>query len=189
WDMDQQRASSISEIWDDKPAVIGFGSITCDSTEHHFIYFKELMEQYSDQFDFAFVYIREAHAADAWDSSSIGKKSRTVDAKTDQIRRNVCDRFQTKVNSQSRMFVDSVDDRAAVAYAAWPSRYYVISPKGEVLYHGGGPGPWGVRLKEHGSYINFSSEPELEKLFGESIRSAGTLETFLKRYLKELETR
>jgi hypothetical protein len=48
--------------------------------------------------------------------------------------------------------VDEVDDAVNEAYAAWPTRLYLIDTDGRVVYHGG-PGPFGFHPRQFGEAI------------------------------------
>lgn len=43
--------------------------------------------------------------------------------------------------------VDSMDDKAETAYAAWPERLYVVAAGGRIVYRGG-LGPFGFHPEE-----------------------------------------
>ncbi len=48
--------------------------------------------------------------------------------------------------------VDTLDDAVNSAYAAWPTRLYLIDPNGVVVYRGG-PGPFGFSPRNFGTAI------------------------------------
>jgi len=42
--------------------------------------------------------------------------------------------------------IDTMDDKVAVEYAAWPERLFVVDKNGKIVY-AGGQGPWGFDVK------------------------------------------
>ena len=49
--------------------------------------------------------------------------------------------------------IDAMDNRADVAFAAWPERIYIVGPDGRVLYKGG-MGPFGFLPEEAGKKLS-----------------------------------
>jgi hypothetical protein len=97
---------------------------------------------------FLSIYIREAHPVDGW---WLGKglpgwllkllKSRAAldvhDPKTIEERRKVASDCEQALKYGVRTYVDDMDDTVNKAYAAWPTRLYLIGVDGNVVYHGG----------------------------------------------------
>ena len=54
---------------------------------------------------------------------------------------------ETALQYGIRTYVDEMDDRVNKAYAAWPTRLYLIGLDGRVVY-AGGLGPYGFRPAE-----------------------------------------
>jgi len=104
---------------------------------------------------FLSIYIREAHPVDGW---WLGKgpmgwitrlfESRAAtdvhDPQTLEERRAVAGRCETSLQYGIRTYVDGMDDAVNKAYAAWPTRLYLVGLDGRVFYRGG-PGPYGFR--------------------------------------------
>jgi hypothetical protein len=59
------------------------------------------------------------------------------DPKTLEERRSVAKDCDTSLNYGIRTYVDEMDDVVNRAYAAWPTRLYLIGLDGKVVYHGG----------------------------------------------------
>jgi len=107
-----------------------------------------LYEKYHQQVQFLNIYIREAHPVDGW---WLGKgifgwalklsKSKAAtdvyDPKTIEQRRAVAGQCQQALQYGIRTYVDEMDDAVNKAYAAWPTRLYLIGLDGRVVYHGG----------------------------------------------------
>jgi hypothetical protein len=108
----------------------------------------ELYEQYHEQVQFLSIYIREAHPVDGWwlgrrlTKSIIEKFFPKVsmehyDPKTIEERRAVAGECETALQYGVRTYVDYMDDAVNKAYAAWPTRLYLIGLDGKVVYCGG----------------------------------------------------
>ena len=115
----------------------------------------ELYRQYNDQVKFIKVYIREAHPVDGWwfgkgiMNSLLSLKGSKAsfdlyDPKTIEERRAAAEDCQESLNYGVKTYVDEMDDAVNKAYAAWPTRLYLIDKEGYVVY-AGGLGPWGFK--------------------------------------------
>jgi hypothetical protein len=114
--------------------------------------------RYNDRVEFIVVYIREAHPVDGWwfVSGIMGllmklKKSKSVtdvyDAKTIEERRAVATRCELSLKYDIPTYVDDMNDTVNRAYAAMPTRLYLIGLDARVIY-AGGLGPWSFKPKE-----------------------------------------
>jgi hypothetical protein len=113
----------------------------------------ELYEQYHEQVQFLNIYIREAHPKDGWwlGNKWTKKLIETIltdkasmehdDPKTIEERRAVAGECETALQYGIRTYVDEMDDAVNKAYAAWPTRLYLVDLDGKVVY-GGGLGPY-----------------------------------------------
>jgi len=66
------------------------------------------------------------------------------DPKTIQERRKVAGNCESALQYGIRTYVDEIDDAVNKAYAAWPTRLYLIGLDGRVVYRSG-LGPWGFK--------------------------------------------
>ena len=112
----------------------------------------ELYKKYHQQVQFLNIYIREAHPVDGW---WLGKgvfglllkmsKSKAAtdvyDPTTLEERRHVAGDCEDSLQYGIHTFVDEMDDHVNQAYAAWPTRLYLVGIDGLVNY-AGGLGPW-----------------------------------------------
>jgi len=123
----------------------------------------DLYERYHGRVQFLSIYIREAHPTDGWwlgkgvagvaTSLYARKAARDVrDPTSLDERRAVAGRCERSLRYGIRTYVDDVDDAVNRAYAAWPTRLYLIDTDGRVVYHGG-PGPFGFSPKKLGAAI------------------------------------
>lgn len=123
----------------------------------------DLYQKYNGQVQFIKVYIREAHPVDGWWlgkgimsillTLSRSKASRDLyDPKTIQERRAAASDCQQSLQYGIKTYVDEMDDAVNKAYAAWPTRLYLINEAGSVIY-AGGPGPFGFKPSALGQAI------------------------------------
>jgi hypothetical protein len=123
----------------------------------------DLYRQYHDRVQFLVVYIREAHPVDGWwfGGGIFGllfrlKKSRAAidiyDPTTTEERQAVAGRCETTLEYGIKTIVDGIDDAVSKAYAALPTRLYLIGHDGRVAY-AGGLGPFGFKPAELKSAI------------------------------------
>lgn len=119
---------------------------------------RELYEKYHEDIQFLMIYIREAHPKDGWwfgkglarrimrvysPEASIG----IYDPKTVEERRAVAQQCEDALQYGIRTYVDEIDDPVSKAYAARPTRLYLIGLDGRVVY-AGGLGPFGFKPGE-----------------------------------------
>ena len=115
---------------------------------------QEIYEKNHSEVAFLNIYIREAHPIDGW---WLGRRlTKTIirrvfpypkasmehyDPKSIEERREVAGECETALQFGVHTFVDEMDDRVNRAYAAWPTRLYLVGLDGKVVY-GGGLGPY-----------------------------------------------
>ncbi len=123
----------------------------------------DLYERYHDTVQFLMVYIREAHPTDGWwmggglTGLAVGTYAPQAstdirDPRTLDERRAAAGQCETALKYGIRTWVDGVDDAVNEAYAAWPTRLYLVGVDGRVAYHGG-LGPFGFSPKALGKAI------------------------------------
>lgn len=83
-----------------------------------------------------------------------GKKAATdvYDPQTMEERRAVAGECESALQYGIRTYVDEMDDRVSRAYAAMPTRLYLVGRDGRVVY-AGGLGPWGFKPQALGTAI------------------------------------
>ena len=113
----------------------------------------DIYQQYHDQVQFLTIYIREAHPKDGWWfggglmgqmlKRAIPKTATDIDdPKSIEERREVARQCEQTLQYGMRTYVDEMDDAVSKAYAAKPTRLYLVGIDGRVVY-AGGPGPYG----------------------------------------------
>jgi hypothetical protein len=109
---------------------------------------RKLSEKYHEKVHFLYIYIREAHPVDGWwlgkgAFGAVIKLSRSKvalnihDPTTIDERREVAGQCEEALQYGIRTYVDDMDDAVNQAYAAWPTRLYLIGLDGKVAYEGG----------------------------------------------------
>lgn len=123
----------------------------------------DLYTTYHESVQFLTIYIREAHPVDGWwlGKGLIGvlmklakMKAATdvYDPQTIEERRAVAGDCQEALKYGIRTYVDEMDDAVNKAYAAWPTRLYLVGMDGDVIYHGG-LGPFDFHPSKLGAAI------------------------------------
>ncbi len=119
---------------------------------------RDLYRQYHERVQFLMIYIREAHPVDGWwfGEGVQGKVMKVLfpkaamdiyDPKTIEERRAVAGQCEDALQYGVRTYVDEMDDPVSKAYAASPTRLYLIGLDGRVTY-AGGLGPFGFKPAE-----------------------------------------
>ncbi|MDF1813337.1 MAG: redoxin domain-containing protein [Verrucomicrobiales bacterium] len=178
---DSGDSVKLSSFWKEKPTVLIFGSLSCDRTFNGAPHVRKLQARFGDQFHFVFVYIREAHPADGFYSKK-DKFPRIIDPTTLEIRRNVAGRLCRKFEFDFPVLTDSMDDRAAIRYAAWPARIFVVDRKGHIVFKGD-PGPWGYRVSDASNFFLLEEEMEGKTDLPDPLQSI-SLETWLMKQIE-----
>jgi len=118
----------------------------------------DLYDKYGDQVQFLIIYMREAHPIDGWwlGGGLLGlllrmKGTKAIkdvyDPPTLDDRKRVAARCELGLKYRVPTLVDEMDDSVNKAYAAMPTRIYLVGIDGRVVY-AGGPGPWGFKPRE-----------------------------------------
>ena len=119
---------------------------------------RDLDLKYQDRVQFLVIYIREAHPVDGWwlgggvfgqFLKASGSKAATdiYDPKTTEERWIVAGRCEAELQYGIPTYVDEIDDPVSKAYAAIPTRLYLVGLDGRVVY-AGGMGPFGFKPAE-----------------------------------------
>jgi hypothetical protein len=124
---------------------------------------RDLYQLFHEQVQFLSIYIREAHPVDGWwlGGGLVGKVMKkysgaaatdVYDPQTMEERRAVAGRCEAALEYGIPTLVDDMDDSVNKAYAAWPTRLYLVGLDGRVAY-AGGLGPFGFKPAELGAAI------------------------------------
>ena len=157
-DANGQNPVKLSSFRGKKPVALIFGSYTWPPYVTGTVRLSDLYKTYQDRIQFLTIYIREAHPVDGW---WFGKglpkllfrlqRSKAAfdvyDPKTMEERRKVAGECETALQYGIHTYVDEMDDAVSRAYAAAPTRLYLIGKDGRVAYKGG-LGPFGFHPSE-----------------------------------------
>ncbi|MGY8640265.1 MAG: deiodinase-like protein [Verrucomicrobiales bacterium] len=159
-----------------KPVVLFFASYSCLCSQESAPLINSLHKAYGHDFQFALVYIREAHPSDGFLANTSGREFSIPDTKSFHQRVGVALKFAFEQKIKFPVLVDSMDDLQAVQWSAWPARLYVINQTGTVVY-AGQQGPWFVKPTPSFDLKLHSVSESYRNILGYSQES---LEEFLK---------
>jgi thiol-disulfide isomerase/thioredoxin len=142
--LDGKDTVRLSDFRGKRPVVLIFGSYTCPPFRDVYPTLERLHAAYGGQVAFYYVYIREAHPEDGWKmprNQREGILVRTPQSMEErvQVAGQACAFFKTAIPA----LVDTMDNATDRAYAAWPSRIFVVDLNGKLAVHGA-PGPAGL---------------------------------------------
>ena len=131
---------------------------------------QQIYQEFQHKVKFVKIYIREAHPVDGWWFGRGFSKyiMRLFSAKvsmdlydpvTIQERRDAAGECEASLQYGVKTYVDEIDDQVSKAYAAWPTRLYLIDKEGLVAY-AGEPGPFGFKPRELKTAIQSYLEKE-----------------------------
>jgi tetratricopeptide (TPR) repeat protein len=117
------------------PVVLVFGSYSCPNFRASAEALNALFQAYGRQARFYLVYIREAHAAGNWQSTrNLREGVAVAPAATMQDKEDHAAMCTRELHLKFPALVDGMTGSVEAAYAAWPSRAYVIGTDGRVRY-------------------------------------------------------
>ncbi len=97
----------------------------------------EIYQQYKDDIQLYLIYIREAHAADGWQTpQNLYEDIIYNEPTTDDERAEVGQACQIDLDLKYPMLIDSIDNDVDNKYIGAPIRLYVIDPDGRLTYVG-----------------------------------------------------
>jgi len=126
--------NAASSMLGTRPVLLVFGSYTCPNLRQQAPVLNRMHQQLGGQVRFLQVYIREAHAEN-WQSTINEREGvhwgQPADAPQKTEHALACSRL---LKFHFPAVVDSMDHAVEDAYAAAPSRVYLVSPAGKVLF-------------------------------------------------------
>ena len=103
----------------------------------------ELYAKYKDQVQFYIVYIREAHASDAWQvPNNLIENILFEEPTSDDERTEVASACQIALDLNMPMLVDRIDNDVDNKYVGLPMRLFLVDADGRIAY-AGDKGPFG----------------------------------------------
>ncbi|MCB1231563.1 MAG: redoxin domain-containing protein [Verrucomicrobiae bacterium] len=132
---------SLGELNREKPVVLFFLSYSCSLSHDSIPPMKDLADRFGKKANFVLIYIREAHPLGGFHCQPGAEKFMIQSPNTLEERSAAALRFAKESQLPFPVLVDSMDDAAAVRWAAWPVRLFVVDQQGKVIF-AGQQGPW-----------------------------------------------
>jgi hypothetical protein len=188
-DGESGEKTTIHTLVNERPLVMIFGSSSCNNFDLYFPDIAKFQKQYGGQFDFALIYIREAHPKGGFMPKTFREGAKidvpaVEDARTVRERRKQALDLQKHISPEMKVYVDTLDDETGVRWGAWPQRIFVVGADHKLLYSGG-PGPWHFKLTRSGWHTRAPIAMESE--FSRMPFTRTSLEEFLSSYSAENE--
>lgn len=137
-DLASGRTLTLAQISKREPVLLVFGSYTCPNFRAAAGDLNRLYSKYKDQVSFYLVYIREAHSTGNWQSTRNDREGVVLaPAKNMSERAEHATLCVRKLHIDFPALLDDDAGTAAKAYAAWPSRAYLINANGRITYQTG----------------------------------------------------
>ncbi len=129
---------SLGQLRNDGPVLLVFGSYTCPNFRSAADALNKLYPEYKKQIPFYLIYIREAHSTNDWASTRNQREGIVLEPAANMGERQdhatMCIR---KLHIEFPALLDSMNGSAEKAYAAWPSKAYVLDKHGKILFSTG----------------------------------------------------
>jgi tetratricopeptide (TPR) repeat protein len=136
--MGTEARVSLGELRNHGPVVVVFGSYTCPNFRSAAETLNKLYPEYKNQIPFYLVYIREAHSTNDWASTRNQREGVVLEpAATMGERQDHATMCVRKLHIEFPTLLDRMDGSAEKAYAAWPSKAYVVDKRGTILFSTG----------------------------------------------------
>lgn len=147
--------ASLDRLRGHGPVLLVFGSYTCPNFRAAAPALNKLYDKYKSKLPFYLVYIREAHANGQWQSTRNERQGVSL-----APAKNMPEKMEhaafciRKLRIDFPALVDGTDGEAERAYAAWPSRAYLIDATGRIAYSSGlteqdfNAGKWEAMIKK-----------------------------------------
>jgi len=118
-----------------RPLLLAFGSFTCPQFRHGAPVLNDLYRRFREQVEFRLVYIREAHPQGEWQSTINTRQGVSLaEARSAKERGEHAALCRERLEIPYQAVVDDMDGRAEQAFAAFPSRAFVVDASGKVTY-------------------------------------------------------
>lgn len=133
--MGSEEKMTLAQLRQAGPVLLVFGSYTCPNFRGAADTLNKLYPEYKDRLPFYLIYIREAHSTADWASTRNQREGVVLPPATNMNERQdhatMCVR---KLHIEFPTLLDSMGGAAEKAYAAWPSKAYLIDKRGKILF-------------------------------------------------------
>jgi tetratricopeptide (TPR) repeat protein len=129
---------TLAELRKSNPVLLVFGSYTCPNFRSASEVLGKLYPEYKDRIPFYLIYIREAHSTTDWASTRNQREDVTLrPAGNMEERQDHATMCVRKLRIDFPTFVDGMNGAAEKAYAAWPSKAFLLDKLGRIVYASG----------------------------------------------------
>lgn len=136
--MGSEERVTLAQLRNDGPVLLVFGSYTCPNFRGAAETLNRLYPEYKNQIPFYLIYIREAHSTTDWTSTRNRREGIALQpAATLSERQDHATMCVRKLHIEFPALLDSMSGAAEKAYAAWPSRAYLVDKRGRILFSTG----------------------------------------------------
>jgi tetratricopeptide (TPR) repeat protein len=129
---------TLAQLRNGGPILLVFGSYTCPNFRAAAGDLNALYAKYKSQTPLYLIYIREAHSTADWQSTRNEREgvvlAPAATISEQQEHANLCVR---KLHIGFPALMDDMSGAAEKAYAAWPSRAYVVDRQGRIIFSSG----------------------------------------------------
>jgi len=132
------QATTLAQLRNHGPVLLVFGSYTCPNFRGAAGTLNRLYAEYKDRIPFYLIYIREAHPTGKWQSTRNEREEIALPAATTMNEQHdhaaLCLR---KLHIAYPTLLDGMNGSAGKAYAAWPSKAFLVDRQGRIVFSSG----------------------------------------------------
>jgi len=133
--MGSDEKVTLAQLRREGPVLLVFGSYTCPNFRSAAGTLNKLYPEFKDRLPFYVIYIREAHSSSDWASTRNQRDGVVLPPAANMNERQehatMCVR---KLHIGFPALLDSMNGAAEKAYAAWPSKAYLIDKRGKIVF-------------------------------------------------------
>jgi tetratricopeptide (TPR) repeat protein len=136
--MGSEESTTLADLRNTGPVLLVFGSYTCPNFRGAASTLNRLYPEYKNDVPFYLIYIREAHSTQDWASTQNQREGITLlPAKTMDERGEHATMCVRKLHIEFPALLDTMSGGAEKAYAAWPSKAYLLDTEGRIIFSSG----------------------------------------------------
>jgi len=133
--MGSEDRVTLAQMRNDGPVLLVFGSYTCPNFRGAAETLNRLYPEYKNRIPFYLIYIREAHSTTDWQSTRNQREGIVLKPATSMSeQRDHATMCVRKLHIEFPTLLDSMSGAAEKAYAAWPSKAYLVDNRGKILF-------------------------------------------------------
>ena len=136
--MGSEESATLTDLRHTGPVLLVFGSYTCPNFRGAASTLNRLYPEYKNDVPFYLIYIREAHSTQDWASTQNQREGITLQpAKSLDERSDHATMCVRKLHIEFPTLLDTMNGGAEKAYAAWPSKAYLLDTHGRIIFSTG----------------------------------------------------